>query len=268
MHNPHDPQAQWSCKSTTPDKQWVGYKVQVSETVAETPCQRGEPTANVITAVVTQEAIASDKAALGPIEQEWEERGVEKPDALYVDGGYTSGAELARAREESRELLGPMAVPPTKDKRFNPEDFNVNVEQRRAECPGGKTNSQCSRLEEGKSGKVSYRFEFARADCQQCPLKANCLGAGQQHRTLTVSEHHTVIQERRVEQKTDAFKVDMHRRNGIEGTISELKRGYGMRRTRYRGLTKTSLCNLMIGAACNLRRWSRRIAWETQMATI
>jgi len=30
---------------------------------------------------------------------------------------------------------------------------------RQAVCPAGKTNTQCSRLEEGASGKVSYRFE-------------------------------------------------------------------------------------------------------------
>jgi len=266
VHNPHDPQAQWSSKSTTPDKQWVGYKAQVSETVAQSPCEPGEPTPNVITAVQTQEATASDKAALAPMEEQWQERGVEAPDTLYTDGGYTSGAELARAQEEGRQLQGPMAAPPTKDKRFNAADFEVSVEERRASCPAGRTNSQCSRLEEGKSGKVSFRFECARADCQECPLNANCLGKGQKHRTLSVGEHHTLIQERRREQKTDEFKAEMHRRNGIEATISELKRGYGMRRARYRGLAKTRLQNFMIGAACNIRRWWRRSAWESPMA--
>jgi hypothetical protein len=74
VHNPHDPQAQWSTKSTTKDKEWVGYKAQVAETVEEQPRVVGEPTRSVITAVVTQEATASDKAALPVVEQAWELR--------------------------------------------------------------------------------------------------------------------------------------------------------------------------------------------------
>ena len=31
VHTPHEPQAQWSSKSTTKDKDWVGYKTQVAE---------------------------------------------------------------------------------------------------------------------------------------------------------------------------------------------------------------------------------------------
>ena len=59
----------------------------------------------------------------------------------------------------------------------------------------------------------------------------------------------------------------MHHRNGIEGTISELTRSYGMRRCRYRGLGKTRLQNWFAGAACNLKRWCRRQAWELRQAT-
>ena len=51
-------------------------------------------------------------------------------------------------------------------------------------------------------------------------------------------------------------------RNGIEGTISELKRGYGLNRSRYRGRAKNQLQVYLIGAACNIKRWSRRLLWE------
>jgi hypothetical protein len=54
----------------------------------------------------------------------------------------------------------------------------------------------------------------------------------------------------------------MHRRNGIEGTQSELVRGYGLRQARYRGKAKVRLQNYLIGAACNIRRLFRRIQWE------
>jgi len=71
---------------------------------------------------------------------------------------------------------------------------------------------------------------------------------------------------RRRELDTDAFQERMKQRNGIEGTISELKRGYGLGRARYKGLHKTTLANYFIGAACNVRRWLSRSLWEMDQA--
>jgi len=266
VHNPHDPEAQWSTKNTIKDKSWVGYKVQVAETVQEEARAAKEPTRSVITAVVTQEAIASDKAALPVVEQAWEATGQEKPSELYVDAGYTSGAEVVRAEAEGRELKGPMAPPPSKEGRISSEAFNVSVADRRAICPAGHASTNCSRLEEQKAGVVSYRFEWNNALCGNCAQRARCLGKGQKHRTLVVGQHHDTIQARRKEQKTELFQADMRHRNAIEGTVSELARSYGMRRARYRGLAKTRLQNCFIAAACNLKRWCRRRAWELAQA--
>ena len=66
--------------------------------------------------------------------------------------------------------------------------------------------------------------------------------------------------------QTDAFKKEMHRRNGIEGTQSELVRAYGLRQARYRGQAKVRLQNYLIGTACNIRRLFRRLAWESNQA--
>jgi hypothetical protein len=56
----------------------------------------------------------------------------------------------------------------------------------------------------------------------------------------------------------------MNQRAGVEGTVSECKRGYGLGRTRYRGLENTTLANYMIGAAVNVHRWFARIMWESK----
>lgn len=45
------------------------------------------------------------------------------------------------------------------------------------------------------------------------------------------------LQARRREMKMDAFREKMKRRSAIEGTQSELVRGHGARRARYRGLS-------------------------------
>jgi transposase len=93
-------------------------------------------------------------------------------------------------------------------------------------------------------------------------LRAQCIKPDHKHRTLVVGEHHTVLQQRRQEQQTEPFKEQMRHRNAIEGTQSELVRAHGLRHARYRGLLKAKLQNYFIGAACNVKRWLRRIAWQ------
>ena len=88
------------------------------------------------------------------------------------------------------------------------------------------------------------------------------MGKDQRHRTITVGQHHTHLQARRREQQTEAFKLRYRRGNAIEGTESELVRGHGLRKARYRGLAKAGLQNYFTAAACNIKRWLRRTAWQ------
>jgi hypothetical protein len=264
--NPHDPEAQWSAKDTARQTEWVGYKAQVAETVEEQPRKKGEPTKAVITAIATQEAISSDKAALPVVERTLEALGESTPKVTYADAGYTSGGELARAQRDGRELRGPMAPPPKRGKRYDSEQFDVSIEKRSALCPAGEGSTNCSRLENGETGAALYRFEWNRNLCKRCGHRKQCLGKDQNHRTLVVGEHHDLIQARRREQQTEEFQKDMRHRNAIEGTISELCRKFGMRRCRYRGIRKTMLQNFMTAAACDIARWWRRETWELRGA--
>jgi len=267
VQNPHEPDATYASKGSGEQrKEHVGYKVQVAETVTEAVLAPGEPTGNFIVGMVTHAARESDEAGALKMEAEQQTMGLEKPPVNYVDAAYVSTEKLVEAAAEGRELIGPAQGCGSRDERFNSEDFQVEVEQRQATCPGGHQNTQCSRLVEKATSRVSYRFEWDTATCAACPLRLKCMKAEHRHRTLAVGENHTVLQARRKEQQTDAFKARMKHRNAIEGTQSELVRAHGLRRARYRGLAKTKLQNYFIGAACNVKRWLRRVAWEIQQA--
>ena len=117
-------------------------------------------------------------------------------------------------------------------------------------------STQCSRIEEYKRQKVSFRLEWS-YHCRNCPLRSQCLPAGQSHRTIIVGQYHDLLQQRRRDQQSPQFKKRMQQRNAIEGTISELARAH-------RGFAKVELQNLFIGAACNIKRWLRIVA-ETKI---
>ena len=266
VQNPHEPEATYGVKGQgEKKKEHIGYKIQVAETVSEVILAPGEPTRNFIAGIVTHPAYESDEVGEEKMDHEQAEMGLEKPPVKYVDGAYVSAEKLVEAQVQGRELIGPAQPAPRKNDRFSAADFQVQVEERRATCPAGKLSTQCSRLEEKNTGKVNYRFEWS-THCQDCPLRSQCVGQDQPHRTLVVGEHHTALQARRQEQESEAFQERMKHRNAIEGTQSELVRGHGMRRARYRGLAKVKLQNYFIGAACNVKRWLRREAWALGQA--
>jgi hypothetical protein len=262
VHNPHEPEAQWAAKGAgAHKKEAVGYKVQVAESLDDTLLAPGEPTRQFITAMVTQPGIGSDEAGLEQVAAEKLAMGQELPLAQYVDAAYVSAEKLAQAAANGRPLIGPAQPAPRLGERFNPEDFQVSIAQRQAVCPAGQSSSQCSRLEIQATGKVNFRFEWS-YHCADCPLRGRCCGADQKHRTLLVGQYHDFLQARRQEQKTEAFRLECRKRNALEGTQSELVRAHALRHARYRGLAKVRLQNYMIGAACNAKRWIRRLQWQ------
>ena len=263
VQNPHDPSATYGVKGEgDKKKEHVGFKIQVAETVTQAELAPGEPTRNFLTGMVTHPAYESDEAGEEKMATEQAEMGLEKPPVQYVDGAYVSGEKLAEAQAEGRVLMGPaQPAPQNKEGRYTTADFDIRVEERKAICPAGQQSTQCSRLEDQKSGQVSYRFEWS-WQCENCPLRGKCVAPEQKHRTILVGQFHTPLQARRKEQKTEAFANEMKHRNGIEGTQSELVRAHGMRRARYRGLPKVRLQNYFAGMACNVKRWLNRKAWE------
>jgi len=266
VHNPHEPQAQWAAKGQGQNrKEHVGYKVQVAETVvSEQPVARGEPTRNFITQIITQPASQSDEKGMELVEEDHAaQSGGQPPAQWYVDAAYVSAQKIAEVQAQGSQLIGPAQPAPRKEGRYCAEDFTVQIQERHAVCPAGKTSTQCSHLEAQKNGRVHYRFEWS-THCHECSLREKCLGQGQKHRTLVVGQYHEYLQARRLEQKTAEFQDQCELRNALEGTVSELKRGHGMGRARYRGLAKVSLQNLVTGAACNIKRWIRRAQWEAR----
>ena len=76
-----------------------------------------------------------------------------------------------------------------------------------------------------------------------------------------MSIHYELMQQARTRQKTETFKQDYaQHRSGVEGSLSALVRGNGLRVGRYIGQKKRNLQSLFTGCAANLQRTSRWLA--------
>lgn len=153
---------------------------------------------------------------------------------------------------------------------FTADDFSIDYEARTAICPAGCTSCSWQKFETGKH-KGDIQISFGQ-QCQHCSVRERCTQS-KHGRKLRIHRHYQLLKERREESKTDSFKEAMKRRPPVEGTISELVRAHGIRRSRYRGILKTHLQNLMTGASLNIKRLVKAISLsksgqKQQLATV
>src|SRR5690242_21104661 len=95
-----------------------------------------------------------------------------------------------------------------------------------------------------------------KADCGACPARALCTRKPHQprHPRLPPRAEHEALKAARGQLTTEAGRRRYARRAGIEGTISQGVRAFGLRRSRYRGLARTHLQHVATAAAVNLAR--------------
>ncbi|MFF4796450.1 transposase [Streptomyces sp. NPDC001276] len=115
------------------------------------------------------------------------------------------------------------------------------------------------------SGTPITRVHFGATDCCPCPLRSACTRASEKGRygrslTLLPRKQQEILEQRRQEQRTEEWKKRYNIRAGVEGTISQAVHRTGIRRTRYIGLAKSHLGNVLAATAINIVRLD---AWLT-----
>lgn len=248
IQTPHDPEARWSKKR---DQTWVGDKLQVSETDdADMP--------HLITDIALTSSVEGDTTALAAIAERQATRDV-LPSERFVDQGYVSGGTLEAATQRGEDLLGPAScADPSPQARMEEgitqAQFAFDRETRVATCPMGQTAVG----REHKDGTIRMQMDPDR--CASCALRPRCC-TGKGGRRLTFSPGHEALVAARARQETADFKtVYRAHRGGVEGCLSGLVRGQGIRVNRYIGRAKNELRALFVGAGVNLRRAARWLA--------
>jgi transposase len=106
------------------------------------------------------------------------------------------------------------------------------------------------------AGTASISVWFRKADCAACPAQPLCTRAKHQarHLKLQLQPEHEALKAARERLTRKEGRRLYARRAGIEGTLSQGVRAFGLRRSRYRGLAKTHLQHVATAAAINLER--------------
>jgi transposase len=249
IRTPYDPEAQFSQKRSTA---WVGYKVHFTET-----CDPDLP--RLVTQVETTSATTQDNQALPLIHQALQTRDC-LPATHLVDCGYTSVEEVITSRRDyDIDLLGPMrtdhAWQARENQGFTAQDFVIDWEAQHAICSAGQKSLHWMPALNNRDRAV-IQIKFSKRDCRICLLQPQCTHSTPPRRSITVrpKELHQALLEARQRENTEAFKEQYAARAGIEGTLSQGVRAFGLRQARYIGLAKTHLQHVLTAMALNITR--------------
>jgi transposase len=134
-------------------------------------------------------------------------------------------------------------------------NFRIDWEKKMVTCPQRRQSVRWSETETAR-GRSMIHNDFSATECAACPSRPLCTRAKDLPRTLTLQpkEEHEAIQFARKRQRTEEFASLYSHRGGIEGTVSQGVRAFGLGQARYRGLKKIHFQELATATAVNVGR--------------
>jgi transposase len=254
IESPYDADARYRHKR---DTSWTGYMVHVSETC--------EPTApHLLTHVHTTPATVQEAQCTTSIQQALLDKEL-PPREHFVDAAYIRAALLVHSRDEQGiTLRGPTRPSQGWQMQvagaYTFEQFTVDWERQQVRCPQGKTSvSWAERV--GPADHPFIQVRFSTQDCGPCAQRALCTHAKPpQARTLKLHPRpqSEALHAAQAWYAGEDGQRQYGRRAGVEGTLSQGVHAFGLRRTRYRGLSKTHVQHVATAAAINI---DRIVAW-------
>jgi hypothetical protein len=248
--SPYDAEARYRHTRDTP---WTGYMAHVSETGAPTAPSR-------LTHVHTTAATVHEALCTAAMHQGLREKGL-LPTTHLVDAASVSAALLVNSRDiHGVELKGPTRHNASWQRQIADGDtadqFSVDWDRKVTYCPQGQCATSWTEQVNRKINRAGIIVTFRKEGCDSCIARERCTRAKNTGRRLHLSPHvqYEALQAARAWYASDEGKRQYARRAGVEGTLSQGIRGFGLRRTRYRGLSKTHVQNVAIAAAINVDR--------------
>jgi transposase len=253
IQSPYDPEAHFSMKRQL---RWTGYKVHVTEACDDDMAQ-------VITDVATCPSMRPDMTSTAAIHDRLAARDL-LPAEHFVDSGYVdAGLLVGSRRDHGLSLEGPVRGVSSRQMRagegYSLPHFRIDWDREQVTCPQGKTSVYWRTLRLA-DGSQRIQVQFSRSDCGACAARAACASAKTARRVMQFHrrEEYEALRAARARAEDPAWLERYHRRAGVEGTLSQGVRAFGMRQSRYIGLAKTGLQEACAAAAINV---SRVVRW-------
>jgi len=256
LQSAYDPDASYGHKGR-------GFSVHITET-----CNNPD-TSEIITDYEVHGAARSDVGKTTDALDRLEKVGL-LPERLFSDGGYPTVEDAYDIIvRRGIDLMAPVHRGPMDESVMGRDRFEFDDAGHVMRCPEGHPAID-HKIMSNNSTKKTLHAIFDGDTCRQCdkletcPVRApNHREKGQSPRDTTGNFRLEITPELRLrddmlrKQQTKEWKDDYKIRSGVEATMSELKRGYGIGKLRVRGLARVHFAVVCKVTACNIKRWWR-----------
>jgi DDE family transposase len=186
------------------------------------------------------------------------------PSEHLVDAAYIDAEWLVSSQQDyGITVRGPARPNPHWQAKvegaYTLADFAVDWERQPVQCPQGQAAASWAERVDA-TGRAYIQVRFHQQDCRACHTRAFCTQAPQAARRLTLHPQAAceALQAARAWYASDEGQQRYTRRAGVEGTLSQGVRAFGLRCARSRGLAKTHLQHVATAAAMHV---DRIVAW-------
>jgi transposase len=227
--SPYDTEARYRRKR---DTAWIGYMVHLSET-----CADAGP--HLITHVHTTTAEVHEARCTSTIHQALADKGL-PPHEHVVDSAYVSAELLVQSQADyDMTFVGPLRQNPSWQKKaegaYDIDKFTMDWDTQMVHGPQGHA-SRAWRAYVNAAGHPYIVVRFRKADCSACAVRSLCTRARaqQQPRCLYLhpKAHQEAVQAAQERLGSEAGKQLYQQRAGVEGTLSQGVRAFGLRQAR------------------------------------
>ncbi len=151
---------------------------------------------------------------------------------------------------------------------FPKEDFQIDLAAGTCTCPAGNVTHALRTMgtRSNRLGQVypSQRFQFDPAVCGLCPLRSQCVAAGEgKGRTVALHPQEALLQRARAFQKSENFAEYRQQRQAAEHRSARLVQ-LGVRQSRYLGRAKTRFQLLLAATVANLTLVATKMGMRSQ----
>ena len=180
------------------------------------------------------------------------------PRVHLVDTGYVYAQWLLDSQSEyGVSLLGPTRADYHWQARsaegFAARNFVVDGMNQVVTCPQGRTSHSWTPYLNKHQNEV-IKVQFSQQVCGQCGCRPQWTRGRRRSLQIQPQARQQALQIARERETTTDYAVQYRKRAGIEGTISQGVRAFGLRRARYIGLAKTRLQHILTATAINFVR--------------
>lgn len=172
-------------------------------------------------------------------------------DRIGYRGDVLAELSEAAAGPQLTVYVPPIDWRPPAPALFQPDAFTLTEGREEVQCPGGARSRRRERTPRGHG----WRFRFTPAQCQPCPLRAQCLQpATRGGRSVIKTDYEAQYRAAQQRAQTAAYQAVRREHPRIERKLADLIRWHAGRRVRYRGRLRVKIQYLLTAVVVNCKR--------------